>query len=387
MSGKKLLSNVDVKKINRNKIFRYINSRDGVSKPEVAKALGISTPTVLQNVKELLDEGYIEEVGEMKSTGGRKAVAVTTTKKNFLAIGVDITRNHIGIVVTDLAGNILFHDRIFSVYSDTDSYYKDLADFILKTKADRIDNNKEFIGVGISIPGIIDENKEEIVYSHTLGVYNLSYNKFSRYLPFDCEFINDANSACLAETYKNYETKRVVYLSLSNSVGGSIVLNNQSFQDNTHLTEKIYFGDNKRAGEFGHFTLYPDGRECYCGKKGCFDSYCSAVVLAKSAGGRLDNFFENLQRRDEKAKKLWDKYLKDLAIGINNLRMIFDCTVIVGGYVGSFIEPYIEDLKSEAKKLNTFENDASYIKSCKFKIEASATGAAIKQIEKYLFKI
>jgi len=55
------LSNIDVKRMNRNKIFRYINSQDGVSKPDVAKALDISTPTVLQNVKELLNEGYLKE--------------------------------------------------------------------------------------------------------------------------------------------------------------------------------------------------------------------------------------------------------------------------------------------------------------------------------------
>lgn len=384
---KKTLSNIDVKKVNRNKIFRYINSKEGVSKPEVAKALGLSTPTVLQNVKELLAEGYLEEVGVMKSTGGRKAVAVVTKKDNFLSIGLDITRNHISIVITDLGSNILHHHRIFKQYEDADSYYKELGAFVAVTMEAFISDEKEVIGVGISIPGIIDEERELIAYSHTLSLHNISYKKFSKYIPFDCEFINDANAACLAETYKSHDNKSAVYLSLSNSVGGAIVLENSSWQDSTMSTDRIFFGDNKRAGEFGHLTLQPEGGTCYCGKTGCVDIYCSALVLSQEYEGKLELFFKDLELGDDKRKEQWHDYLHNLSIVVNNLRMIFDSGVVLGGYVGSFMENYLEDLKDIAKKRNTFEEDATYIQACKFKIEASATGSAIKQIEKFMNRI
>jgi len=373
--------------MNRNKIFRYINSQDGVSKPDVAKALDISTPTVLQNVKELLNEGYLKEIGVMKSTGGRKAVAVVTLKEKFLSIGVDITRNHIGIVITDLAGNILFHDRVFKKYEDEDHYYKELADFIISTKEEKITEDKTLIGVGISIPGIIDEERELIAYSHTLSVHNVSYKKFVKYIPYNCEFINDASAACLAETYKSHDKKSVVYISLSNTVGGAFVFENSSWKHSSQSTDSIFLGDNRRAGEFGHFTLHANGEKCYCGKTGCFDSYGSALVLSGELEGKLELFFEKLINKDPKSIELWDQYLANLAIAINNLRMIFDCNIIIGGYVGSFIEPYLEDLKDILKTRNTFEEDATYVVACKFKIEASATGGSIKQIEKFMSKI
>ena len=105
-------SNIEVKKINRNRTFRYINRLSRVSKTEVASALGISLPTVIQNINELIHQGLVREEGEFKSTGGRKASAITAIRNRHNAIGVEITRNHIGLVVSDLSGEILIHRRI-----------------------------------------------------------------------------------------------------------------------------------------------------------------------------------------------------------------------------------------------------------------------------------
>lgn len=378
---------MDVKKFNRNRIFRFINSQEGVSKPEVAAAVGISTPTVLQCVKELKDEGYVTEVGEMKSTGGRKAMALKSTKELFQAVGVDITKNHVSIVITDLGSNIIFHERITLVFNDNEDYYIALSDYINNIVNTNIDENKTIIGVGISVPGIIDENKEMIVFSHALSLYNVNCDKFTRHLKYECKFINDANSAFLAEMYKKNDINNAVYLSLSNSVGGSIIVGNSSWRDSTESQNYINYGDNRRAGEFGHMTLHTNGKKCYCGKTGCLDIYCSALQLSNLTNGKLQKFFELIEARDKKSLMVWNKYLSDLAIGVNNLRMIFDCRVIIGGYVGSYMGPYLTDLKELAKELNTFEKDASYIEACTFKTEASATGASIKLIELFLSKI
>lgn len=372
-----MLSNIDVKKINKNKIFRYINKKDFVSKPEISKKLGLSGPTVLQCVNELIADGFIIESGEMESTGGRKAIALTSNKDKFISIGVDITKRHVSVVVTNLSAEILYHSRIFKIFYDKDEYYFDIADLIEKTKHDFVKkNNAKLVGVGISIPGIINEEKRIITQSDALGIYNTSYEKLSSILPYESVFVNDANSACYAEIYNNIIDKRLVYISLSNTVGGAF-----------YNEGKLYLGDNYHACEFGHYTLYPNGKKCYCGKSGCFDAYCSAVQLSDFVGGTLEDFFCKLEEGNKDCIKRWDQYLNDLAIAINNLRMIFDCIVIVGGYAGSFIDKYLDDLRDRAKALNTFEDDAQYIKSCTLKIEASAVGAAYLANEKFIQNI
>ncbi len=74
-------NSLEVKKLNRNRVFRYVNSRSETSMPDISAALDISGPTVLTIVKELKQDGIVEEVGELQSTGGRKAKAISAVKE------------------------------------------------------------------------------------------------------------------------------------------------------------------------------------------------------------------------------------------------------------------------------------------------------------------
>lgn len=134
-------------------------------------------------------------------------------------------------------------------------------------------------------------------------------------------------------------------------------------------------------------TLEPDGGKCFCGQRGCLDVYCNATVLAEAADGDLKSFFERLEAGDEKCRAVWDKYLSYLSQGINNIRMLFDCKIILGGYVGAYMEPYIEQLKRLVIERNPFESEIDYLRVCKVKREASAIGAALPYIQKIVDNI
>ena len=385
---KKGASNIEVKRANRNKIFRYINKNKRVSKPEIVAALKISMPTILQNVNELISEGLIEEVGEFESTGGRKATAISPIYGAKYAIGIDITRNHIGLVLTNLSGEVLQHMRVHQPYANDLEYYHELSKTALEFKERYGILDEKFLGFGISIPGIVDTQKERIIFSHALTISNIPFQVFVGSIPYSTMFINDADASAVSEIYNADESYNAVYISLSNSVGGAIISKYQSYHNENMTDNKFYnIGDNWRSGEFGHVTLIPRGKKCYCGKEGCFDSYCSAISLAQHTDGKLEKFFEEIKNGNKEFWSIWEEYLSNLAIQVNNLRMIFDCNVIIGGYVGSFIEPYMYHLKDKVAKLNTFEQDASYVKPCCYKIEAAALGAALNQIESFISTI
>lgn len=383
----KRANNLEVKKINRNRVFRCINSKVRTSKPEIANELGLSIPTIMQIVNELMNDGLIIDVGEYASTGGRKAAAIASVKDNYFSVGLDITRNHIGFAVTDLSGDILMHKRIHHPYRNDVSYYKELAKYAEDFILDYSNKKSVCLGIGISIPGIIDSTNAKIVYSHALSVKNLDLSVFRKYINYNCIFINDANSAAIAEVYHYSNKKDTVYLSLSNSVGGAIIKVKNSNYNQESIENYLYMGNNCRAGEFGHMTLIPKGERCYCGKIGCSDSYVSAISLAKNTDNRLELFFERLELNDAKMSNIWENYLDYLSILINNLRMIFDCDIIIGGYVGSHIENYLNKLIEKTQSRNTFESDASYIQACKYKIEASALGAALVHVDAFLSSV
>lgn len=365
-----------LKKMNGNRIFKLIYQKGIISKPEIAYQLGISLPTVMQNVRSLQDDGLVEESGVFDSTGGRKAVALSCVKDARLAIGLDITRNHISVVLVNLEGTIIESIREKIPYKNNLEYAKKLGAivnrFVEESKAD----TGKILGMGVSVPGVLSNDQQILIDSHVLQVQNVICANLVKFCPFPSVFCNDANAAGTAEIWNKESIESCVYLSLSDSVGGAIILNN-----------KLFRGDNQRGGEFGHITIERGGRRCYCGKKGCLDAYCAASVLSDLTGGSLPDFFQLLREHNPKIMAAWDNYLDYLATAVNNLRMSFDCSVILGGYVGAYMEDYAVDLRKRAAGLNTFEEDGSYIKVCSYRTEAAAVGAALMHITPFISQI
>lgn len=91
-----------------------------------------------------------------------------------------------------------------------------------------------------------------------------------------------------------------------------------------------------------------------------------------------------MEAGNQDLKKIWNEYLKDLAIAVDNLRMCFDCEIVLGGYVGSSMEPYIQEFRNLVAEKDIFENSGDYVYVCQYQQEASALGAAIFQIEKFI---
>ena len=378
---------MEVKRMNRNRIFRYINGTDKTSMPDIAAALGMSGPTVLQIVKELMELSLVKEVGTFQSTGGRKAKAIAVEQEYCYSLGMDITRNHLSFVLIDLAENIQKYVRIRKAFAFEEAYFSEARELLEKfVESCQIPRDK-IIGVGISVPGIVDQVQNKITRAHTLNLRDVDGGIFSRYIPYPYTLLNDANAAVMAECSKEENLANMAYLSLSNTVGGAFVfrqngMNGMGYQNG--LFEKIYTGDNWRSGEFGHMVIHPGGRTCYCGKEGCLDVYCSALRLADLTDGDLSAFFREMENGSREFQKVWETYLDDLAIAVDNLRMCFDCDVVLGGYVGSYMEPYLERLQEKVAKRNIFGYTGDYLKVCKYRTEMSALGAAVYQIEKYI---
>lgn len=356
------------------RIARFILTQGTTSKSEVASSLNLSMPTTLQCIKELIDRGLVHEVGEYKSTGGRKAKSISFVEDILYSIGIEVTANHITIVLINMKSEILASKRMRLVFRDTEYYYlsvqKRLSKFILSTQIPE----SKILGVGISIPGIVIQEDNLLVISHVLHITNLDLTKFSRCIPYPVYFDNDANCAAYGE--RNYLNENTIYLSLSNSVGGSIYLNG-----------KVYVGDNKRSGEFGHMIIQPKGKKCYCGKHGCMDAYCSARLLANYTDGNLKKFFQIVDT-DETARELFNNYLEYLAIAVTNIHLIFDCNIMLGGYVGSYMKPYLQDLWELMQPHLLFDEDTSiFLLPCHYNQEAASIGVAMYFINKYISQI
>lgn len=366
------ISNIEIKKINRNNVLRYLLQYKGAfAKNEIASTLELSIPTVSQSLKDLENHGLVKEAGALDSIGGRKAMSYQCEKNAKVAIGVDITPNHVNIVISNLAGEPLYTER------RKVKTYGELQLLVEKSIEKNRLTEEKILGIGLSLPAIIDKSGTKIIAIHEkMEAWTDIYETFREWFSFPIVMVNDANSAARAELSLNNCEERFVYFSVSQSVGGAVI-----------HSRKLIDGKNQRAGEFGHMTLIADGKPCYCGRKGCVDAYCSTTVLSDASDGRLEDFFNRLNAGDEKCVRVWKQYIKYFAMAIHNLNMVFDTQIIIGGYLGQYIGDYMEQLSMLIKEIDPYIDDFTFIRPAALKYEASAMGAAIYFAEQYISSI
>ena len=373
---KKKTANMEIKKLNHTNIFQFLRKHSGMTKQDIVSSLQLCLPTVTQNINELQNEGLVHESGSVGNTGGRRAKTYDIVKDARTALGLDITRNHVSTVVVDLTGSICYRVRVRRKFEQTDDYYRFLGQQVKAAVAGSGVDREQVLGVGIGVPGLVTEDCQTVFYGAILNFTGATCTEFSRYIPFPTALFNDANAAGFAEIWAREEQTNAFYIMLSNNVGGSVVIRNQ-----------IYAGDHLRSGEVGHICIVPDGRMCYCGQRGCVDCYCSATELSSLTDGNLSAFFALLKSGDKQAVKVWNEYLDHLAMTVNNLYMVFDCTVILGGYVGEFIRDYVDEVRDRVRKYNSFEDNADYLRVCSYKTEAIAAGAALNFVADFIDSI
>ncbi|MEG1858008.1 MAG: ROK family protein [Pseudoflavonifractor sp.] len=372
----KKTANMEIKKLNHTNIFQYLRQNSGQTKQDIVNALQLCLPTVTQNINELQEERLVGESGSVGNTGGRRARTYDIIRDARVAIGLDITRNHVTVVLVDLTGSIMFRLRTRRRFERSEAYYRYLGDLTCRAVTEAKIEENRILGVGIGVPGLVTADNQTVFYGEILNFTGATCAEFSKYIPYKAALFNDANAAGIAESWANGEMRTAFYLMLSNNVGGSVVLDG-----------KIYAGQHLRSGEVGHICIVPKGRQCYCGQRGCVDAYLAATELSSLTNGNLAEFFSRVGRRETQAAKRWNEYLDHLAITVNNLTMLFDCPVILGGYVGEYIGDYMDEVRQRARTLNSFEGDADYLTVCSYKTEAIAAGAALYFITQFIRSI
>jgi len=358
-------------------IYQYIRAQKSVSKQDIVIDLRLSLPTITQNLQYLEQLRLIDTSKKIPRAGerGRNATAYTYLREARCAVGMYLTAHHINCVAIDLSGDVIHvvKERIeFDLRND--DYLKKIGEIVERVKNEAGISDEDLLGVGIAVPGIVSEDGERVKYGLTLDFTGWTRAEIAKYISYETKLFHDSNTAGYAEVWISDDICDAFYISLGNSVGGAFVVN-----------RSIYEGEGRRSGEIGHMTVVAEGGQlCYCGQRGCFDTVARATNLDQYTDGNLEHFFALLQAEDAEAMRLWDKYLDDLALAIHNISMLFDSSIIIGGYVGAYIEDYMDDLCRRVDARDTFGDRAKgYLIPCKYKVESTAAGAAIFFIDEF----
>ena len=154
------------------------------------------------------------------------------------------------------------------------------------------------------------------------------------------------------------------------------------------MAGKVFQGNNY-SSTFEHMTLVENGRQCYCGKKGCFEAYCNEDALLKNhTNMTLEEFYKQLRQKDQTAMQSWNDYFHYLALAIHNLTMVLDAPVIIGGKIASLFENEDLDLLTKlVSDLDPLKFTVPDIKIGQCLKETAAIGAALTDIKKFVAEI
>ena len=220
----KTTANMEIQRKNFTDIFQLLMQNDRLTKQNIVTALHLSLPTVTQNINALCQQGLAREAGTRGNTGGRRAMTYSFNDDARIAIGVDVTRNHVAIVAVNLRGSVFYKERVRKKFEPTDEYYRYLGE-VVQHCIDQLHFPKErILGVGIGVPGLVTADNQTVFYGEILHFTGETCANMSRYIPYPTALLNDANAAGFAETWINKKIKTAFYLMLSNNIGGAVII-------------------------------------------------------------------------------------------------------------------------------------------------------------------
>lgn len=363
----------DIKRKNHTDIFHYIYRHPGCSRQAVTDALSMSLPTVTQHINGLLSEGLVQKNFLPAVSVGRRAASYSVLPSAKIAIGVEVLADRIYIVALNLYGQKEIKEKKLLNFIPEESWFLCLKDLILEFMEAHSYTSEQLLGIGLGIQGLVSSDGTSVLYGKILNCTGLTIEPLTRWFDCPCRFFHDSECAALSELWENPVISDAVYLSLGPHLGGAVIHN-----------RLIRQGMTGKTGTFEHMTLIPDGRTCYCGKKGCAECYCSADSLI-TPYTEPEDFFIQKQNGEPECLNRWQQYLQYLALLISNLHLVLDDPVILGGYITPyFTEEDIETLRKLVYDQTAFGEPTDYILAGKCRVDAVSTGAALPYIQDFL---
>ena len=311
-------------------------------------------------------------------------------------IGVDLGGTNIAAGIVNNDGVILSRKSVpTGAHRHADEIVADMSALCRSLINEANISIDEIEAVGIASPGVANHDTGAVEYANNLPFlhYPLA-DKFKEGFPVSKVTVeNDANAAAWGEAKVGAAkgSDRSIMITLGTGVGGGIVIGNT-----------IYSGFNYAGAELGHIVIVQDGRQCSCGRKGCWEAYSSATALIRmtsekiaeceSAGrktlmsdmvaerGKVSGrtSFDAMRAGDEAAKEVVDEYISYLACGLANIINIFRPEVLsIGGGISNEKDNLLTPLIPIVRKMTAGTVNMPEIRIATLGNEAGIIGAAL----------
>ena len=367
--------------VNRRILLSILSDRQPISRAEIAKISGLNKATISTITGELLKDSCIIEDGFGRTTpiGGKPPTPLRLNGKRFGLFGVDIRADETIVALCD------FNNRIISRVSyetgaDATAFLNKIGKEIRKLRA-KHDSFIEFPGIGVSLPGLVDNHTGKFLVSVVLpwrDVPVVQLLEKSTGLPVIID--NSARCSALAEIWHGKaqyaQVRNLLYVSVSTGLACGVVIDGG-----------LYRGGNNTAGQFGHIPIDLNGAECRCGQRGCWDLYASDKATLKRYGelrgatgkrvSTMRKLIELVEAGDTAATEAVRETARYLGIGITGLINGLDPEIVVVGGELTKVWGVIEPIIVEETKRNLLapRSHTIAIRPSAFEVRPSLKGA------------
>jgi len=272
-----LASSGTARKINRNIILELVRTQQPISRADLARQSGLQRSTVSQIIEQLLAEKWVCEGRTAISSRGRRPTHIRLNE-GLVALALDIHPRQATIAVIDLNGRLVLRSMA-PLTSDPAASTQLILEGVARIKTEL--GRMSIEGIGISFPGRVDPQTDRILFAPNLrwGDFDLK-GPVEKRTRLPVHIANAAIACLLAElTFNHTDGNRdAVLVTTSEGIGGGIFVNGS-----------IVTGHDGMAGEFGHISIDPEGPECACGRRGCWEVFASCRAAVR--------YFKELQPR------------------------------------------------------------------------------------------
>ena len=321
----------------KKKIIQSLILSGNTSIADLAKEMELSIPTVTKLVSELLEDGYLLDIGKQNTNGGRKPNMYGLNPESGYFIGVDVQRKKLMLATIDFCGNIIDHEEVFYELENKPAALDVLCDTInmyidnLSVPRDKI------LQVGVNIGGRVN----------TQSGYSYSYFYFDERplsqiigerIGVSVSIENDSRAMIYGEYISGviHGEKNILFVNMNWGLGLGIMIDG-----------KLYYGKSGFSGEFGHVSAFDNEIICWCGKKGCLETEVSGYAIHRMLLERIRQGSSSVL--ENKVKEDGDISLADIVEAIRmedvlTIEIVEEVGMLLGRWLAGLINLFNPDL-------------------------------------------
>ncbi|MFG6413117.1 ROK family protein [Roseateles sp. DC23W] len=336
-----------LKVTNRMALVRRLCVQPGLSRADLAGAVGLTKSTVSLLVRELVAEGWLVE-SAVVATGdlGRRPTPLFIDPDRLLLLGAEVGIESVRVVATSLTGDLRASATAnYGASRTAKACIHSLAAALLKLRR-QLDASQQVLGIGVGLPGGVNEARGVLHFAPNLGWRDVPFGALlgdklrDTLLDGVPLFIqNEADVAALGELEFNPTpaSDPLLYVSINQGLGAGVVVG-----------DRLLTGSRGFAGEVGHMVLQLNGPRCSCGRRGCAEALIATRAMLgdsedPTALRSLAEVRAHLVDEDPLTLKAVHSAGRYLGVLLQNLATAYDpAGIVLGGSVVELGEPFLQ---------------------------------------------